>query len=161
MKYQLFLRSIQNIIHLYFACKSKMQHHVFFLSLWKYLWNINGSFQIYPQFVGWITQLFKILDLKQHVLTYLPPIEKPITNYEAIVEMFTDSEQLSKQANTKYTYITLVVGLAIKQFYVLWNQPENSSKVVINLGNIRTVMDFLVQLDHIYLWAHWMKLYIS
>ena len=89
--------------------------------------------------------------MKQHVLTYLPPIEKPITNYEAIVEMFTGSEQLSKQANIEYTYITLVVGLAIKQFYVLWNQPENSSKVIINLGNIRTVMDFLVQLDHIYL----------
>ena len=51
--------------------------------------------------------------MKQTVITCLPPIGKPITNYEAIVEMFTGSKQLYKQANTKYTHITLAVGVAI------------------------------------------------
>ena len=53
--------------------------------------------------IGLITQLFKVLDLKQAVFTYLLPIEKPIINYDAIIKMFTGSERLSKQANIKYT----------------------------------------------------------
>ena len=56
--------------------------------------------------------------MKQTVITCLPPIGKPITNYEAIVEMFTGSKQLYKQANTKYTHITLAVGVAIMEFHV-------------------------------------------
>ena len=48
-----------------------------------------------------MTQLFKVPDLKQTVLKYLPSIKKPTTNYDTIVEMFTGSEQLFKQANMK------------------------------------------------------------
>ena len=84
MKYQLYPRSIQNIAHLIahllFTYESKIQRHTFFLSLWKHLWSINVSFQIYPQFFDWITQLLKVLDLNQTVLTYLPPFKKPITS---------------------------------------------------------------------------------
>ena len=106
-------------------------------------------------------QLFKVLDLKKTVLRYLPPIEKPITNYYAMVEMFIGSEQLSKQANIKYTHITFDVGVAFKEFHVQWNQPENWSRVIINLGNIHAVNGFVVQLGHIYLGVHWRKLYTS
>ena len=91
MKYVLYPRYNQNIIHLYFTYESKIQHHIFFLPL-----SFPDSFQINHQFVGWIIQRSKFLDLKQTVLTYLPPIIKQITNYEAIVELVTGSEQLSK-----------------------------------------------------------------
>ena len=49
--------------------------------------------------------------------------------------------------------MTLGIGVAatVKEFHVQWNQPENLSRVIINLGNINVVMDFLVRLDHIYL----------
>ena len=52
-------------------------------------------------------------------------MEKPTTSYEVIFEMFTGSEQLSKQVNIKYTHITLDVNVAIIEFHVQWNQPEN------------------------------------
>ena len=39
--------------------------------------------------------------------------------------MFIGSEQLSKQANIKYTHVTLGVGVTIKEFHLQWNQPEN------------------------------------
>ena len=64
---------------------------------------------------------------------YLPRIEKPISNYGAIVEMFTGSEQLSRQANIKYIYITLDVGVAIKKCYVQRNQPERADVGLIQL----------------------------
>ena len=87
-------------------------------------------------------------------------MEKPTTSYEVIFEMFTGSGQLSKQANIKYTHITLDVNVAIIEFHVQWNQPENQSKVI-NLGKIHVVMDFLVRLDQTCLGAHWRKLYVG
>ena len=52
----------------------KLQHGIFSLCLWNHLQSINDCSQIYPRFVGWITQLFKVLDLKQTLLAYLEPI---------------------------------------------------------------------------------------
>ena len=42
--------------------------------------------------------------------------------------MFTRSKQLSKQANIKYTYVTLDVGAAVKAYHVKWNQLDNGQK---------------------------------
>ena len=80
---------------------------------------------MYPRFFGWITELLKFPGLKQTVLTYLLPIEKPIKSYETIVKVFTGSEQLSKQTNIKQTELTIDVGTVFKEFRVQWNQPEN------------------------------------
>ena len=44
MKHHLYPKSIQNI-NLYFTYESKMQHYVFFFSLWNHLWSINDSFK--------------------------------------------------------------------------------------------------------------------
>ena len=75
--------------------------------------------------------------------------------------MFTGSEQVPKQTNINKTHVTLGVIVAIKEFRVQRNQPENWSKAIINLGNIHAVTGFLVQLDHIYVVAHWRKHYVS
>ena len=75
--------------------------------------------------------------------------------------MFTGSEQLCKRANIKYTCMALDVGVEIKEFHMQWSQPKNWSKVIIKLRNICVVMDFLVQLSHIYLGVRWRRLYIS
>ena len=64
------------------------ENDMLFDYLWKHMWSINDSFQIYLQFVCWITKLFKVIDSKQTVPMYLLPMEKPITNYEAIIEMY-------------------------------------------------------------------------
>lgn len=44
--------------------------------------------------------------------------------------MFTGSEQLPKQTNTKYTYITLDFGVTIKEFHVQWSQPEKCNWIM-------------------------------
>lgn len=61
IKYQLDPIPIQNVFHLYFMYESKIQHRMSFLALWKYLWSINDSLQIYRRFLGWITQLYNFL----------------------------------------------------------------------------------------------------
>ena len=51
--------------------------------------------------------------------------------------MFTGSEQLSKQANIKYTHITLGAGVDMQ-----WNQPENWSKVICKFRKHSCCYDF-------------------
>ena len=55
---------------------------------------------------------------KRTVMTYLPPIETPITDYGTLFEMFYRSEKLAAQSNMKYTHITLDCGAAIKAYHV-------------------------------------------
>ena len=67
--------------------------------------------------------------MKQIGNRYLPPIEKPIAHCKILVEMVTCREQLSKQANIKFTHITLDVGVARTEFHWQWNQTEYWLKV--------------------------------
>ena len=56
----------------------------FFLSLSENtLSSINDSFQVYDRYFGWITQLFKVLDLAHTVLTSfnLSKNQSQITRY--------------------------------------------------------------------------------
>ena len=48
------------------------------------------------------------------VMTYIPPIERPITDYGTILEIFRTSRKLTKQSNMQYTHITFDLGAAIK-----------------------------------------------
>ena len=75
--------------------------------------------QVYPRFVGWVILLFRKTAIgKETKMTYLPPIQKPITDYAAFFEIFYKSRELAKQANMAYTHITLDVGAAIKAYHV-------------------------------------------
>jgi hypothetical protein len=76
-----------------------------------------------PRFVGWVILLFKKIASKEAKMTYLPPIQKPITDYAAFFEMFYKLRELAKQADMAYTHITLDVGAAIKAYHVIWNNP--------------------------------------
>ena len=122
MKHQLHPRSIQIAIHLYFTVLIHQQNlnsnynMVYFPFLSGTTFKVSMTSQIYPRFVGWITQLLKVLDLKQTLLAYLQPIENPLINYGTIIEIFAHSEQLSKQANMRYTHITFDVGAASKAY---------------------------------------------
>lgn len=75
-------------------------------------------------------------------MTYLPPIQLPITEYGAIFEIFHKSRELSKQANMSYTHITLDVGAAIKSYHVIWNNSVALSDIVLHLGDFHAMIAF-------------------
>ena len=113
MIYQWNPRLIKNVIRLY---ESKIQHHIFLLSLWKHSCSSNDSFRfILDLLVG---QLFKAIHLKQTVIRYFTSYQNLNHNLEAIVKNFIGFEQVTKQGNNKYTHITLYVGVTIKEFHL-------------------------------------------
>ena len=93
--------------------------------------------------------IFETTDSKQTKLTYLPPIQKPITEYATFFEMFRQFRELARKANMKYTHITLDAGAAIKAYHVIWNNPnlwsDTQSTWEISMQSMRT----LEQLAHL------------
>jgi hypothetical protein len=66
------------------------------LLLWKSARYLCSADQLNPRFVGWVILLFKKIASKETKMTYLPPIQKPITDYAAFFEMFYKSRELAK-----------------------------------------------------------------
>ena len=58
------------------------------LIVWKSLRHLTSLDQVNPRFVGWVIPFFEITDSKQTKLTDLRPIQKPITEYTTLFEMF-------------------------------------------------------------------------
>ena len=108
------------------------------LYLWKILRKINEKDQLYSKFCGFVIDLIKT-EQKRTVMTYLPPIETPITNYGTLFEMFYRSEKMAAQGNMKYTHITLDCGAAMKAYHVLWNNPDRFKHIIIHLGDFHTM----------------------
>ena len=88
------------------------------LYMWKCFRKLEEDDQTFPRFPGFVIKLLKKKDQNLTVLTYLPPIETPITKYGTIFEIFHRSEKMAKQANMKYTHIVMDCGAAIKAYHI-------------------------------------------
>ena len=95
-----------------------------------------------PRFIDLIALLYSQNRLSTS-LTYLPPLQNPITEVYTLTKIFEISQNLSKQANMKYTYIILDLGAAIKAFHVIWNQNGHWKNIIIHLGDFYAFMAFL------------------
>ena len=112
------------------------------MSAWILCRHINEGEQRFSRFSGWIIEMMKNEEVKPTVLTYLLPIEAPITDYNNIFKVFYQSEQLAKQSNMKYTHIFFDCGAAMKAFHILWNNPQKFSKIILHLGDFHVMQAF-------------------
>ena len=85
-----------------------------------------------PLFIGLIALLY-IRRRLPTTLTYLPPLQNPITEVYTMTKIFEISQNLSKQTNMKYTHIILGLGAAIKAIHMFWSQNEHWRNIIIHL----------------------------
>ena len=112
------------------------------LALWKLEQRVHsGENQIIPTFVGRVLRLFGT-ETFQTVLTFLPPIPCPITEFSTVCETIHRSIHLSKISNMKCRHITVDVGAAEKYYKVIWNNPDEFEDVIIHLGDFHAFMHF-------------------
>ena len=110
------------------------------LSLLKLEWRIHaGENKIIPTFVGRVIQLFRI-ETFQTVLTFLPTITYPITEFSIICETKHRSIHLSKISIMKYMHITVDVGAAEKYHKATWINPDEFKDVIIYPGDFHESM---------------------
>ena len=112
------------------------------LQIWKLLRYQSLDMEAYARFVGFVIKLYQKPQSKQTVMTYLPPIQTPITEYGTLVNVFTISQNLAMKANMKYAHITFDVGAAIKGYHLIWNEPELWKNIIIHLGDFHSFMAF-------------------
>ena len=92
--------------------------------------NTFGENQIITTFLCRLIQLFGI-EAFQTVLTFLPLIHCPITEFSTVCETIYISIHLSKISNMKHTQIKVDVGAAEKYYKVIWNNPDEFKDVII------------------------------
>ena len=100
------------------------------LTLWKLSRRIfGGDKQFIPRFIGRVIKVFKKKDAKT-ILTFLPPINRPITEFSTVCETIHCSIRLSQFSNMLYTHITVDISAAEKYYKVIWNNLEKFNKVI-------------------------------
>ena len=103
---------------------------------------LNANKQCIPRFVGWITHTMSNKDAPKTILTFLPPVHRPITEYGTVCETIRRSITIAKQMNMTYTHITLDVGAAEKYYRVIWNNKTEFRNVIIHLGDFHAFQHF-------------------
>ena len=120
-----------------FNCSKRM------LFLWKLLRLAHSTGnQSISRFVGWVLLICGTENGTPIILTFLPPILQPITDYNTIAECINQSQKLAKSANMAYAHITIDGGAASKFYHVIWNNPEEFKNVNIHLGDFHGLQEF-------------------
>ena len=94
------------------------------LALWKLSRYGTSNKELHPKFCGHIIKLYGNTNSPQTVMTYLPPIQTPITNHKTLKKVFLLSAELALKANMEYVHVIMDVGAAIKAYHLIWNDPE-------------------------------------
>ena len=109
------------------------------LLLWTILRKLSFSDQIIPSFSGYTVQEQSIsinaADLKKTNLTYLPPINSPITHYDTIYELFKTLQTRATITKMRYVNLTLDAGAYVNAYRVLCNYPKVFSNLILHLGD--------------------------
>ena len=111
------------------------------LSLWKAARFTCRNDQRYSRYAGFVIKGSKQSKNKT-VLTYLPPIERPITDYGTLFEILNRAGRLSAEAKMKYLHIIMDCGAAMKMFQVIFNNPDKFSNVIVHLGDFHFMQAF-------------------
>ena len=109
------------------------------LLLWTILRKLSFSDQIIPSYSGYMVQEQSIsinaADLKKNNLTYLPPINSPITHYDTTYELFKTLQTRATTTKMRYVNLTLDAGAYLNAYRVLFNYPKVCSNLILYLGD--------------------------
>ena len=73
--------------------------------------------------------------IKKTNLTYLPPIDAPITGFSTIYKLYEMLQSRALKARMPYVNLRFDVGAFINAFRVICNYPDTFSNVVLHLGD--------------------------
>ena len=110
---------------------------------WLVLWHLASRDQILPRFSGWciINMQNNLEPLKKTIVTYLPPLNSPITEFGTVYKLFETLQSQARKVNMPYVNITLDVGVAINAYKVLWNFPSKFKNIVIHLRDFHYIKE--------------------
>ena len=103
------------------------------LLLWTILRKLSFSDQIIPSFSGYAVQEQSIsinaADLKKTSLTYLPPINSPVTHYDTIYKLFKTLQTRATITKMRYVNLTLQAGAYVDAYRVSYVIIQRYSQI--------------------------------
>ena len=98
---------------------------------------LSSKDQFLPTFSGWgvaiQTGQLADIEIEKTTLTYLPPVNHPITDFATTYKVFEIIQDRARKANMPDCNVTLDAGAALNTYKVLWNYEDKFKKIVIHL----------------------------
>jgi hypothetical protein len=73
------------------------------------------------------------------IIDYYPVIYQPITDNKAVQECLRYSEQGAREVGQKYVVTTFDLGVCMKAYPIIWNQPKTFEEDIIMIGTFHVV----------------------
>jgi hypothetical protein len=73
------------------------------------------------------------------IINYYPVIDQPITDNKAVHECLSYSEQGAREVGQKYVVTTFDLGVCMKAYPIIWNQPKTFEHHIIMIGTFHVV----------------------
>ncbi len=111
---------------------------------WMILRKLNFKDQTISSYFAWKMKLRSIAvtgTIKKTLMTYLPPINSKVTDFNTINQYLMYMQKLANEANMPYVNVSLDVGAAINAFKFVWNFPVRFNNVVIHLGDFHFIKE--------------------
>ena len=103
----------------------------------KLLRQVSAGKQTVSSLSGWQLLIRKAADVvvQKTVMTYLAPINAPVTDFSTIFGYLSYMQKLCKEVNMPYVNVTLDFGAAMNAYKLVWNYPNLFSNIFIHLGD--------------------------
>ena len=97
------------------------------------------------QVPGWSGFISKTGDVPQRLTTidYFPVIPHPITEYATMRETLKYAEDATKEVNQKYVITTYDLGVCMKAFPIIWNEPVKYKNHIIMIGSFHILCAYM------------------
>ena len=93
----------------------------------------NITHQSVPGLTGFLSKT-GIVPESLTTIDYYPVISNPITEYKTVQECIRYAECATQEVQQKYTIITFDLGVCMKAYPLIWNQPERYANHIILIG---------------------------
>ena len=79
---------------------------------------------------------------RQTIIGYYPVIHQPITDYKTVQECLKIAEDATKEAVQEYIVITFDIGVCMKAYPLVWNNPYRYKKYILLIGTFHLICAF-------------------
>jgi len=94
---------------------------------------------------GWtgFTSLTGVEPASLTTIDYYPVITHAITDYKTVQECLRYAEEATREVNQEYVVTTFDLGVCMKAYPLIWNQPERYEKHIVLIGTFHLICAYL------------------
>ena len=109
---------------------------------WLVLRSVKSDNQTIPGWAGFVSQTGEKPD-RLTLIDYYPVIYHPITEYSTVKECLHFAERATHEVGQKFVYSTFDLGVCMKAFPLIWNNPQRFDNHIVLIGTFHLSMGYM------------------